>query len=147
MLSLAADPRIADLADRLEQRRLPIEQAEKDIADFARDADAARLTALMQAIFDRIESERSALIAGIARYGQKQVALAKMIEDRRSRMARLEAEENPDFDAMDAEEKALDWDQRIFTERQKSLTYVCETPVILEQRVFALARAIASHLP
>ena len=101
----------------------------------------------MQAIFDRIESERSALIAGIARYGQKQVALAKMIEDRRSRMARLEAEENPDFDAMDAEEKALDWDQRIFTERQKSLTYVCETPVILEQRVFALARAIASHLP
>lgn len=136
VLSLAADPRIADLADRLEQRRLPIEQAEKDIADFARDADAARLTALMQAIFDRIESERSALIAGIARYGQKQVALAKMIEDRRSRMARLEAEE-----------KALDWDQRIFTERQKSLTYVCETPVILEQRVFALARAIASHLP
>ena len=147
VLSLAADPRIADLADRLEQRRLPIEQAETDIADFARDADAARLTALMQAIFDRIESERSALIAGIARYGQKQVALAKMIEDRRSRMARLEAEENPDFDAMDAEEKALDWDQRIFTERQKSLTYVCETPVILEQRVFALARAIASHLP
>ena len=31
-------------------------------------------------------------------------------------------------------------------ERQQSLTYVCETPVILEQRAFALSRAIAGRL-
>ena len=144
--ALAKDPAIAALADRLEQRRLPMEEAEKQIADFAADADAAHLTALMQAIFDRIEPDRSALIAGIARYGEKQVQLSQMIDDRRAKMAGMEDAESPDFDAIDAEEKALDWDQRIFTERQHSLTYVCETPVILEQRAFALARAIASHL-
>lgn len=143
---LARDPKIAGLADRLEQRRLPIAEAETEIGDFAATADPAHLTALMLAIFDRIEPERSALIAGIARYGQKQVELAKMIEDRRAKMAEMERAETPDFDAIDAEEKALDWDQRIFTERQHSLTYVCETPVILEQRAFALGRAIASHL-
>lgn len=143
---LATDPRIATLADRLEQRRLPMDEAEAAIAEFAQDADNAHLTALMQAIFDRIEPDRSALIAGIARYGQKQVDLAKMIEDRRAKMAEMEAADSPDFDAIDAQEKALDWDERIFTERQQSLTYVCETPVILEQRAFALARAIASHL-
>ena len=43
--------------------------------------------------------------------------------------------------------QALDWDQRIFTERQQSLTYVCETPVILEQRAFALGRIIAAQVP
>ncbi|MBO9454028.1 hypothetical protein J7376_03760 [Paracoccus sp. R12_1] len=143
---LAQDPQIAALADRLEQRRLPLEEADKIIAEFAGDADNARLTALMQAIFDRIEPDRSALIDGIARYGRRQVDLSKMIEDRRAEMARMEQSEDPDFDAIDAEEEALDWDQRIFTERQQSLTYVCETPVILEQRAFALARSIASHL-
>lgn len=143
---LARDPEIAALADRLEQRRLPMEEAEAEIADFADEAGADQLTALMLAIFNRIEPDRSALIAGIARYGLKQVELSEKIESRRAKMSELEAAETPNFDAIDAEEEALDWDQRIFTERQQSLTYVCETPVILEQRAFAIARAIASHL-
>lgn len=146
ILELARDPRIDALAARLEQRRLPLEQAEAEIADFAAGADDAQLTALMVAIMDRIEPDRAAVIAGIARYGRGQVALARRIEDRRAAMAELEAAAEPDFDAMDAAEEALDWDQRIFTERQQSLTYVCETPVILEQRAFALGRAIARHL-
>ena len=87
-----------------------------------------------------------ALIDGIARYGRSQVDMARRIEERRAAMAELESATDPDFDAIDAAEEALDWDQRIFTERQQSLTYVCETPVILEQRAFALGRAIASHL-
>ncbi|MFN3279280.1 MAG: hypothetical protein ACK41Y_12900 [Paracoccus hibiscisoli] len=144
--ALVRDPQIARLAERLEQRRLPLDQAEAEIADFAAEASQAQLVALMQAIFDRIDSDRGALIGGIARYGQSQLDLSLRIEERRARMAALEAADPPDFDAIDAEEKALDWEQRIFTERQQSLTYVCETPVILEQRVFALGRAIAGHL-
>lgn len=143
---LAREPAIARLADRLEQRRLPLEEAEADIAAFADGADADRMVALMQAVFDRIDRDRAALIAGISRYGRAQLALSERIDARRGRMAQLEAAEDPDFDALDAEEAALDWDTRIFTERQQSLTYVCETPVILEQRVFALGRVIAGHL-
>jgi hypothetical protein len=37
----------------------------------------------------------------------------------------------------------LAWDTRIFRERSQSLTYVCETPVLLERRAFELARALA----
>ena len=143
---LAATPAIAALADRLEQRRLPLDQAEAEIATFAKGADNQQLTALMLAIFDRVESHRAALIGGIARYGHKQVDLAQRIQERRDRMEALQKPENPDFDAIDAEEEKLDWDSRIFQDRQKSLTYVCETPVILEQRVFALARSIAAGL-
>lgn len=143
---LAATPAIAALADRLEQRRLPLDQAEAEIATFAKGVDNQQLTALMLAIFDRVESHRAALIGGIARYGHKQVDLAQRIQERRDRMEALQKPENPDFDAIDAEEEKLDWDSRIFQDRQKSLTYVCETPVILEQRVFALARSIAAGL-
>ncbi|SFX90517.1 hypothetical protein SAMN04244548_02213 [Paracoccus pantotrophus] len=143
---LARTPEIAALADRLEQRRLPLPEAEAEIAAFAKGADDRQLTALMVAIFDRIEPHRTALIAGIARYGHKQVDLAQRIDAHRARMEELQKAEQPDFDAIDAEEERLDWDMRIFQDRQHALTYVCETPVILEQRVFALARAIAAGL-
>ena len=143
---LARTPEVAALADRLEQRRLPLPQAEAEIADYAKSADNQHLTALMLAIFDRVEPHRTALMDGIARYGRKQVDLAARIEGHRHEMARLEAIDPPDFDAIDAQEQKLDWDMRIFQDRQQALTYVCETPVILEQRVFALGRAIAAGM-
>ncbi|MDX5349614.1 MAG: hypothetical protein LPJ95_02780 [Paracoccaceae bacterium] len=144
--ALVRERPIALLAERIEQRRMPLDEAEAAIADFAAEAEPAQLVALMLATFNRIERDRSALMAGISRYGRSQVALAERIEQRRARMEEMEAAETPDFDAIDAEEAALDWDKRIFTERQQQLTYVCETPVILEQRIFALGRAIQSHL-
>ena len=39
-----------------------------------------------------------------------------------------------------------DWDVRIYDDRRGSLSYLCEQPVLLEQRAFALARTIVSHL-
>lgn len=144
--ALSKTPEIAAMADRLEQRRLPIEEASAEIAEYAKTADNQHLTALMVAIFDRIDPNRSALIGGIARYGNKQVDLTKRIEDHRRKMAELEKADPPDFDAIDEAEKELDWDMRIFQDRQQALTYVCETPVILEQRLFALSRSIQAGL-
>lgn len=137
----------AALADRLVQRRLALDEAEADIADFAASTDAEGLALLMQAVFQRIDTQRATIIQGISRYGHAQVALAEQVETRRRHMAELEAADPPDFDAIDAEERALDIDMRVFTDRQQSLTYVCESPVLLEQRLFALGRAIAAHLP
>ncbi|MCS0504244.1 hypothetical protein [Ancylobacter mangrovi] len=39
-------------------------------------------------------------------------------------------------------EKEVLWDTRIYDARHQAVSAVCESPVILEQRVFALARAI-----
>lgn len=143
----AETPEIAALAERVVQRRMPIEEATAAIDAFADGKDAETLAQLMQAIFQRIDAQRSAIIGGISRYGHKQVALAQRVEARRARMAELEAADEPDFDAIDAEEEALDWDMRVFSDRHQSLTYVCESPVILEQRLFALGRAVGAHLP
>ena len=43
-------------------------------------------------------------------------------------------------------EEKLNWDTRIFEERSHSLAYVCETPVLLEQRVFEIGRQIQERL-
>ena len=142
----AETPEIAALAERVVQRRMPIEEATAAIDAFAQGKDAETLALLMQAIFHRIDMQRTAILGGISRYGHRQVALAARVEARRARMAELEAADPPDFNAIDAEEEALDWDMRVFSDRQQSLTYVCETPVILEQRLFALGRALAAHL-
>ncbi len=47
---------------------------------------------------------------------------------------------------IDETEQQLLWDTRVFDEREQSLSYVCESPVLLEQHLFALARQIMTHL-
>jgi hypothetical protein len=38
------------------------------------------------------------------------------------------------------------WETRIYAERQRSLIYLCEQPVLLDQRAFAIGSAAAGHL-
>ncbi|MCE6953317.1 hypothetical protein LAZ29_20520 [Cereibacter sphaeroides] len=144
---LAASPEIEALARTLEQRRLPVEEAETMIAEFAKGHEPAELVALFLATFQRIEAVRTRVMAGIARYAHSQSALDRRIDETRAEMATLMAAEPKDFDRIDALEERLDWDTRIFRDRQQALTYVCETPVILERRAFALGRAVVRHLP
>ena len=99
------------------------------------------------ATLDHVNHARNRVMAGITSYAHKQEALDVRIDDTRHALAAATAAEPQDFDRIDALEEELDWSTRIFQDRQQSLTYVCETPVILEQRVFALARSIAARLP
>ena len=40
----------------------------------------------------------------------------------------------------------VEWSTRIYEDRRKSIRYVCEVPTLIEQRVFALGRAIKQAL-
>lgn len=142
----AKDPKIQELAARLAQRRTSLPEAEAQIAAFAA-ASPEDVAPLYFAVFERINLARGRVMSGIARYAHKQAALDKSIDEQRARFAALNAAEPQDFDAIDAAERELDWSTRIFQDRQQSLVYVCETPVILEQRAFALGRAAAARLP
>lgn len=144
-LAQAAD--VQAVAQAISLRRTDMADAEARIAAFAAGRDAAALTALAQATFEHIDRQRTAVMAGITRYAHKQEALDRTIHEKRDEFAALEAATPQDFDRMDAVEKDIDWSTRIFRDRQQSLTYVCETPVILEQRAFALLRLIAARLP
>jgi len=137
---------IADLSQRLSLRRFTVEELIPQIDEFATThPDNAALGALFVDTFERITKQRRTIISGIARYAGKQTALSEQIETQRSNMRLLLDAKEPDFDKIDAVEERLDWDERIYHDRSRALIYVCESPVLLEKRAFAIAKAIQVH--
>ncbi len=142
------DPDVKTLVNLLAIRRTPIEKAEAEIAKFA-EAQAGqkneKLTAVFTGLFQRASSERRQIIDGIGRYQQRQEALAERIRKQSHELTVLEQKpEKTDDEAKRSKEirNQIEWDTRIFEAREQSLTAVCESPVIIEQRLFALSRAI-----
>lgn len=145
------DPAVAALAPLLAARRTDMEEVRTRIDAFAADASAEQLTLLFQGVFDLVERERRRLIDGIARYAHKQTDLSEKLDRLRDEIvAAREGVSDTDYDALDrieAMEDQLTWDTRVYDERRKSLTYVCESPVLMEKRVFAISRLIQEKLP
>jgi hypothetical protein len=145
-----ADEAIAALAPRLAARRTDLAAVESAVARFAEDADDARVALLFAGIFEVIDRERSRIVDGVTRFARRQQALSARIDAAQTELAEAEAEAGPeDYDALDRIDEmrdALAWDLRIYEERQRSLTYVCESPVILEKRAFAIARIVSAEM-
>lgn len=144
------DPTVAALASKIASRRTSIEEAKTAIEQFAKEAGDERsrkLTMLFAGVLDIINHDRASIIAGIGRYAERQQALAEKIEKQSAQLAALPSDgtEAQQSDRADLEEIQT-WDIRIFEEREHSLTYVCEQPVLLEQRAFALGREIMKHI-
>ncbi|WP_199286096.1 hypothetical protein [Paracoccus suum] len=138
------DQTIDTLAETLALRRVPIDSARELIDAFAVEATPEQRTALMLATLARVDRQRTAILDGITRYGEGQADLARHVAERRATLDAMAQEAKPDFDKIDAEEEKLDWDQRIFEERRQMLSAVCESPVLMEQRLFEIARLIAA---
>jgi hypothetical protein len=138
------------LARKLASRRTPLSDAESLIDDFANKAGAdkdARLTRVFDRVLELINNERNKVISGILRYARGQKVLAAKVRDEADKIS--DAQENQEPLAPDDLEKAhpeLKWDKRIFDDRARALTYVCETPVLLEKRAFAIAQALQGRL-
>lgn len=141
---------ISDLANRIADRRLPPAQAEAPVEEFALGGGAdkdRRLTMLFAAVLDRINGERSSVIEGIKNFTRRQQALASRIETALAEVDGFPDEGTAEQEAMRAELiERIAWDTRIYEEREKSLIYLCETPVLLEQHVFTLGRTIQGFL-
>lgn len=141
---------VAALAQKLASRRTPIEEVDGLIDTFAEKAGAEkqrRLTRVFAGVLELINTERARILAGIGRYAKGQEALAERVRDESDKLSLAKdspaAEETPEVKEL---EDKLKWDSRIFQERRQSLTYVCETPVLLEKRVFEIGRKIQSKL-
>lgn len=145
----AEDPAIAEAASRLTQRRVPVEevaaQSQALVEGLSPPDRAARLAGLFNAILTRINRERGQIIAGIGRYARRQTELSDGIEAMQLELAELESApaETRDQARIDELNARLPWDIRVFRERAQALTYVCETPILLERRAFEIGRALA----
>lgn len=138
------------LARKLASRRTPLAEAETSIDTFANEAGPdkdERLTRVFDKALELINNERDKVISGILRYARGQKMLAAKVRDEADKIS--DAQENQEPLAPDDLEKAhpeLKWDKRIFDDRSRALTYVCETPVLLEKRAFAIAQALQRRL-
>jgi hypothetical protein len=143
----AANPVIDQLATELAARRVPMKEAEAQVENFAKTLANGhkdeQLTKLFARTLEIINGDRGSIIQGIRKYARGQRTLAETITEKNERLSELPKEDVVARDALIAER---DWDIRIYDDRERSLTYLCEQPVLLEQRAFALARTIAAHL-
>ena len=141
------DPKIKDLVARLAARRTPLDAAEKAIADFITGSPAEKqdkAKKLFAGLFDTLSQQRSEVMTGIERVARNEKDLADKI---RSDVAELrELEDMQDQAKINALASQVEWSTRIFEDRRKTIRYVCEVPAIIEQRVFALGRAIRQTL-
>ena len=144
------DPATADLVALLAARKTPIDQADHAIESFAAAAGAdkaQKLTALFAGLFETLNNERSEIIDGLIRFGRKQKALAAKI-----RAENAELQKSPDATAPEGVSpdnplsKKLELDLRSYDEGRKAIGFVCETPTMVEQRLFALGRSIQNSL-
>jgi hypothetical protein len=145
------DQAVADIVARLAARRTPLNDAERTIEDFAQSQGAGKtkkLVSVFAGIFETLNDERSQVIEGLLRFGAKQKDLAEKIRAENALPRETRGKQSPDAAKQDAEIVAgdLEWDLRVFDERHQSLAYVCETPTLIEQRLFALARVIQRSL-
>ncbi|ETA53580.1 hypothetical protein [Ponticoccus alexandrii] len=138
---------IHDLATRLAVRRIPVEEIRADVAGFAEShqGDPALLGLVFDDVFGSLSGRRTQIISGIGKFSLSQIALSERIEAARKEMDAEMAKDEPDFDRVDALEEQLDWDQTIYSDRQQSITYLCETPVLLEKRLFEIAQMLQAE--
>lgn len=144
------DLKLATLAQKLASRRTDLAEAETDIGEFAKDAGADKdkqLTRLFVGVLDIINTDRNKILQGIARYASGQERLAERLRQQSDTISSGQSEPNLTFNAnTSGKEKDFEWDQRIFNERRQALSYVCESPSLLERRAFDIARRIQAQL-
>ncbi len=138
---------IQEMAELLALRRLELEELEPRVAAFAdrHDGDPRIMSLVFAQVFGSLSKRRTRIIDGIGDFSLSQIGLSEKIESARVEMdAELKASE-PDYDRVDALEEQIDWDQTIYTDRQQSITYLCETPTLLERRLYSIARMLQNH--
>lgn len=150
-LSWQSNKNALDLVKKIIPRRVPLTETTVIIEDFANKHKENLKTELKQtflALLNETNNIRAEIISGIGKFAKRQVQLSERIVSNRRKISEYEAkdeagtltkEEDQEFAKL---EQQVEWDTRIREEREKSLEYVCEAPVILEQRLFALSHQL-----
>ena len=144
-----ADPKQAELVARLAARRTPIEDARKLIADYVigtPEQKQEKAKSLFAALYSTLNAQRDQVMNGIERFSRKQKAMAEDIRDKTQKIRQMQDAQNADQAQREDLASQLSWQTRIFEDRRKSTSYVCDVPVLIEKRLFDLGRAIQDSL-
>ncbi|MGY3577077.1 hypothetical protein [Bradyrhizobium sp. USDA 4504] len=143
------DPKVSALAIKLAARRVPLEEAQKEITEFLSAAAADKANAgklLFAGLFDTLNGQRASVMNGLERVMRKQREAAEKIRDDTLKLQALQDATPPDQTKVDELGNQLVWETRIFEDRGRVVKFVCEVPTAIDQRLFALGRTIQQEL-
>ena len=143
------DARVSALVTKLAARRFPIEEAQKDITEFLTGSTTEKTTTgklLFAGLFDTLNAQRSQVMNGLERVMRKQREAADKIRTDTMALQALQDASPPDQAKVDELGNQLTWETRIFEDRRRVVKFVCEVPTTIDQRLFALGRAIQQEM-
>jgi len=132
------DPVIADLAAKMSQRRVSLDEVKASLATLA-DSAKPKVAQAFAAAFDDLVRQRAEVIAGLDRFGRKQREMAE-----RLRAENEAAHKGPEPDAQALQK--LEWDLRVFEDRRRTASYVCEAPQAIETRIGEIAKLVRAAM-
>jgi hypothetical protein len=137
-----ADPEVADLVRRLAPRQVTTEKGLAAIADFARTASGDRrhrLALVFRGLLEETDRERADLIERLLQMGRRQRELADLVARLGDELKSVPPEATDQ--RLDLQQRH-DFTARNFEEIRRTIRYACETPVVLDARLGAWARAL-----
>ncbi len=141
-----ADPMVADLVRRLAPRRVSTAAGLTEIATFARTLSGDRQRRLALAfcgLLDESDRERVGLIEKLKEIGLRQRELADLVAELATQLNAIPADVTGEAAARRIDlQQRHDFTARNFEEIQHTIRYACETPVELDARLGAWARAL-----
>jgi hypothetical protein len=145
------DEAVAAMVEQVGPRRMPQDQAIAAIHRFAAGYKQDRptaLTALFAGLFETMGDERSQIIRGIKNFNNRQDSLSERIQEGWKQLDGLDpnSTEPKVVEQRVALQQTIDWDSRVFDDREHLLPEICQQPSVIEQRLFALSRAIQEDL-
>jgi len=150
------DEKIQELTTYLESRRVPLEDAEKAIKEFAASQPEGerdkKLTLLFASVLSKINNDRRFVMGRIEEFQRRQRARADELEREGRKLAEndqtIPAEDQlgPRDIKLTPEQQEYNWNARIFQDRQQNLTVACDIPVLIEQRVYEVAKLIRAQM-
>jgi hypothetical protein len=145
------DQAVSALVDQIAPRRLPQDQAIDAVHRFSAGYKNDRekvLTALFAGLFETMSHERSQIIQGIKHFNSRQDSLSQRIQEGWKQLDALDPS-SPDPKIAEQRmtlQQTIDWDSRVFDDREHLLPVICQQPSVIEQRLFALSRAIQEDM-
>jgi hypothetical protein len=143
------DQQVVDLVQATVQRRMPIEQAQAEIRAFAARAGEQKQPQLLQllaGLFSTLNDEHTAVIAGLDRFGVRQKVLAAELRNDNAKLRAMQADSSSAPNDVNQMTQRLTWEAQVFQDRRQALSYACDVPGKIEQRLFTLARTIQEAL-
>jgi hypothetical protein len=143
------DAKISALVARLAARRTPLDEAEKVAADFLSGAAHEKSAAgalLFAGLFETLNAQRGSVMSGLERVTRKQREAADKVRNDTLALQAQQGSADPDPAKLEALSNQLIWETRIFEDRRRVIKFVCEVPVAIDQRLFALGRVIQQEM-